>query len=147
MTLTRSRLLRSLATLAVWAVATASLLYWGFKVASSGAAPRDLPVAAAPPPATDPLAVGRLLGAVAQPAAVQQVALASRFSLQGVIAGTAGGGAALIAVDGQPAKPFRVGSQVDQNLILQSAIGRQVKLAASPNEPAAVVLSLPPLQN
>ncbi len=147
MTPNRSKLLRSFATLAVWALAAGSVVYWGFKVAGSGRPPRDLPVAAAPPPATDPMAVGRLLGAVAQPVAVQQVALASRFSLQGVIAGSPGGGAALIAVDGQPAKPFRVGSLVDQNLILQSAVGRQVKLGASQNEPAALTLELPPLSN
>jgi general secretion pathway protein C len=148
MTLSRSQMFRSLATLVVWVLVALSLAYWALKVAAGSRAPRDLPVAAAPQPATDPLAVGRLLGAVAQPAAVQQqVNVASRFSLLGVVAGSPGGGAALIAVDGQPAKPFRVGSPVDQNLFVQSANGRQVKLAASQNDPAAIVLELPPLKN
>ncbi len=147
MTLSRSQFLRSLATLVVWVLAALSLAYWALKVVTGSQAPRDLPVAAAPQAATDPAAVGRLLGAVAQPTAVQQVNVASRFSLLGVIAGLPGGGAALIAVDGQPAKPFRVGSPVDQNLFVQSAVGRQVKLAASQNDPAAIVLELPPLKN
>lgn len=147
MTLSRSKLATAAVTLVVWSVALASLGYWLLKIAFVPAAPASVPVAAAAPVATDAVAVSRLLGSVAPVAQSVQVSLASRFSLIGVIAGAPGGGAALIAVDGQPAKPFRVGSAVDQNLMLQSATGRQARLAESRDGPAALVLELPPLRN
>ena len=44
-----------------------------------------------------------------------------QFTLIGVLSGrSSGGGAALIAVDGKPAKPFRVGAAVDEGLVLQA---------------------------
>ena len=54
-----------------------------------------------------------------------------------------GGGAALIAIDGQPAKPFRVGATVDAGLVLQSLGQGQVQLGASRDGPAALTLQIP----
>jgi general secretion pathway protein C len=65
----------------------------------------------------------------------------SRLVLIGVVAG-ASGGTALIAVDGKPAKPFRVGRQVEEGLMLQSVAKRQAVLAASVNGPAVLTLEL-----
>ena len=59
------------------------------------------------------MTVARVLGARAQ-VAMPQASIASRFVLQGVVAVAPGGGAALIAVDGKPARPFRVGSAVEE---------------------------------
>lgn len=99
--------------------------------------------AAAP---ADPAAVARLLGASPQAmAAAPVVSLASRFSLVGVVAGRSRRGAALIAVDGRPAKPFRVGSAVDEGLWLQAVEGRRAVLAASANGPGVLTLELPPI--
>jgi general secretion pathway protein C len=103
-----------------------------------------VPVTAASPASLDPLAVARVLGAAA-PTPSPQVSLASRFSLHGVVAGSPGGGAALIAIDGKPARPFRVGSEVEEGLILQSTAARQATLGATRNGPAIVTLDMPPL--
>lgn len=92
--------------------------------------------------------VAYLLGVRATPstAAPQATAAAapSRFLLAGVIAGRQSQqGAALISVDGKPPKPFRVGSQVDSGLVLQSVAPRRAVLAASLDGPAAFSLDLP----
>ena len=129
-------------TLVVWALATASVAYWGLRLlARPGAlAPASLVVSV--PFAPDPAVVARLLGAT--PAqAVPQASLASRFALSGVVAGAPGGGAALIAVDGKPARPFRVGSVVEEGLVLQSAAARQATLGETRNSPALVTLDMP----
>ena len=131
------------ATLVVWALAAGSLMYWGLRL-SAGRGAAASPPAATAPAAIDPLAVARVLGARAAVAA-PQASMASRFALQGVVAGSPGGGAALIAVDGNPARPFRVGSSIEEGLILQSAAARQATLAATPNGPALVTLEMPPL--
>jgi hypothetical protein len=70
-------------------------------------------------------------------------ALASRFQLLGVAAGErSGGGAAVISVDGKPARPYRVGSIIDEGLVLQSVRGRQAVIAASDGKPL-LTLELP----
>lgn len=75
-----------------------------------------------------------------------QASLASRFTLQGVVAGSAGGGAALISIDGKPAKAVRVGSMVEEGLMLQSAGARAVTLAESRSSPALLTLEMPLLR-
>ena len=105
-------------------------------------------MALAAPAAPDAQALARLLGAVpaapgAAPAA-PVASLASRFSLIGVLSGrSSGGGAALIAVDGKPAKPFRLGAQVDEGLVLQALSPRQVQLGGSLDGPATLTLDMP----
>ena len=69
--------------------------------------------------------------------------LASRFQLQGVMAGGPNAGAALIAVDGKLAKPYRVGAVVADGMVLQSAEGRRVTLGAAMDGSQALVLELP----
>ena len=57
----------------------------------------------------------------------------------------AAGGLALIAVDGKPPRPYRVGARLDRNLVLQSVAPRSA--AIGPAEGAtAVKLDLPPPQ-
>ncbi len=87
-------------------------------------------------------AAARSLGA--QPAgAVAAPSLASRFQLLGVLTGGPSQGAALIAVDGKPAKPVRVGAVVAEGLVLQSTQERRANLGASLQGPAALTLELP----
>jgi general secretion pathway protein C len=98
------------------------------------------------PPAADPVAVARLLGAApAVASAAPSPTLASRFTLVGVVASRSHKGAALIAVDGKPAKPFRVGAAVDEGIVLQSVEPRRAVLASSDGSPA-LTLELPPLK-
>ena len=130
-------------TFAVWALVAASSVYWGLKLSSNSSA-QAAPLATRTPAATDPAAVARLLGANPSAASTAPVAsLASRFVLIGVVASPSHGGAALIAIDGKPAKPFQVGGAVDEGLVLQSVDARRAVLGASTDGPATVTLELP----
>lgn len=130
----------------IWALAAGAAAYWVLKLT---ARPAGAPVVA-PAQAvavSDPQAVGRLLGSAPQVAAAAPVlSLATRFALIGVVAGSSRGGAALIAVDGKPPKPFRVGAPVDEGLVLQAVEGRRAVLAASATGPAVLTLEMPALK-
>lgn len=134
------------ATFVLWALAAGSAAYWGLKVGGgSGIANAPLPPARQVA-AADPAAIGRLLGSSpASVAAPTAPSLASHFQLLGVAAGVhSGAGAAVISVDGKPARSFRVGSAVgDDGLVLQSVHGRGAALGADLAGPPAVMLELP----
>ena len=131
-------------TFALWALVAGSAVYWTLKLTgAAGAAP--VPVATRTPAPADPAAVARLLGSSPATASAAPVAsLSSRFNLVGIVASPNRQGTALIAVDGKPAKPFRVGSAVDEGLVLQAVEGRRAVLAPSAEGPPAVTLELPP---
>lgn len=137
------------ATFALWALAAGSAAFWGLQLgggAQRTAAPVAAPRAVA---AVDAAAIARLLGSTPAPGAqaVAAPSLASRFQLVGVVAGVqSGGGAAVLSVDGKPARPYRVGANVDDGLVLQSVRGRTATLAATPDGPAVLTLELPPLR-
>ena len=134
-----------LGTLVLWAAAGASVVYWGLRL-SAPSATSSAPAVAPAPVVMDAQALARLLGAApAAPGVSAPVApTASRFTLIGVLSGrSSGGGAALIAVDGKPAKPFRVGAAVDEGLVLQSLDPRQARLGASVDGPATLTLDMP----
>lgn len=144
----QSRWAVRLATLVLWTLGAASCVYWGLRIAPRAPAAGVAAPARAPVPA-DPAAIARLLGASpvsAAPEAAPMASLASRFNLLGVVAKPSRSGAALIAVDGKPARPFRVGSVVDGALVLQSVQGRRAVLAASAGGPAVLTLELPPVK-
>lgn len=135
-------------TFVLWALLAGSAAFWALRLnrpPSVVAAP--VPV---PPAVVDPVAVGRLLGYVPQaasaPAVANQPNLAGRFVLTGVVAGSSRGGAALIAVDGQPPRPFRVGRAIEEGVVLQSVQGRSAVLAAAPDGAPLLTLELPQLQ-
>jgi general secretion pathway protein C len=132
-----------LATLVLWLLAAGSCVYWGLRMAPR-AGPAAVAAAARQPFAADPTAVARLLGANPVVASAPPAAsLASRFNLLGVVASRSQHGAALIAVDGKPPRPFRVGSAIDDGLVLQSVQGRRAVLAASAGGPPVLTLELP----
>jgi len=135
------------ATFALWLLAAASAVYWGLKV-GGGSPVLDLPAPPARPVAiADPVAIARLLGSTpagaALPAAAAPVAtLASRLKLLGVAAGAhSGGGAAVISIDGKPARSYRVGASLDEGVVLQSVHGRQATVAQA--DGTTVTLELP----
>lgn len=132
-----------LVTFLLAALAALSAVYWGLRwpAPAAGPAAYAMPEEAV---AQDGQALARLLGQVATAGPVASVA--SRYVLTGVLAGPGPGGAALIAVDGKPAKPYRVGSLVADNLFLQSVSGRRAVLAAGAGSTApALVLEMTPL--
>lgn len=136
-----SRAALPVVTLLVWGAVAFSAVTWGLRWSATGAAPSNATAAQALPE-VDMSAAARSLGA-APAQAVATPTLASRFQLQGVMAGGPDAGAALIAVDGKPAKPYRVGAVVADGMLLQHAEGRRISLGASIDGPQALVLELP----
>lgn len=122
-------------TLAIWALVAWSATYWMLRFNGNrpGAA---APVELAPPlPATEPGNVARIFGpAIERPTEPGAVPLAvdpsTRFSLVGVVANRASVGVALLSVEGKPARPYRVGSTVDEGYTLKSVTARSATLAA-----------------
>lgn len=134
----------------VWAAVAASAVFWLLRLTagSPSAPPHTVAVSTAQTPRGD---WSRVLGTPPPPAATPGVpsesALASRFRLLGVAAPREGGersGLALIAVDGKPARGFKVGSAVDGEIVLQSVHPRGAALG-SRDAPPQVRLELPPL--
>lgn len=144
-----------LAAFVLAALAAASATYWFLKF-QTGSTPGDAVVIAGAgdqvinPPDTPVLA--RALGAdaasavrAAQPAnEPARVNVVSRMALQGVIASGSRAGTALIAIDGKPARPYRVGSRVEGDLLLQAVTAKQALLAPQLTGPASATLELTP---
>jgi general secretion pathway protein C len=63
-----------------------------------------------------------------------------QYQLVGVIASTTGQGSALIAVDGQPPRAFRVGQEVSEGVKLVSLAPKQARLQSNGQD---MVLELP----
>jgi general secretion pathway protein C len=69
------------------------------------------------------------------------MAMQARLQLQGVLAVGSQQGAALISVDGKPAKPYRVGSAIEDGLQVTSVKARSVSIGQNGAE--AFTLELP----
>ncbi len=128
------------------AVAAGSAAYWVLK----WPAPNDTPrVSTAEPsaPPIDSAKVAQLLGfnPVGASAPTPSVAVASRYKLIGVIAQGQQSGSALIAIDGKPAKPYRVGEVVGDDVVLLSVRAQGATLGPNQKGAASVTLELPPL--
>lgn len=128
----------------LWLAAGLSAGYWVLQ--AMGRSPvTPLPVSAPSPIQVDSLAVARVLGAqpVASASPAVPVATGTRYNLLGVVAASAAGGAALIGINGQPPRPYRVGAALEGGLVLQAVSRRSVRLGASMGGPATVELTLP----
>ena len=129
----------------IWALVAASTAFWGVKIF---AATRPVPPGAQAPQAVAANGpMERLFGAVVvQTAAVPAAHPESeRFQLVGVIAppgGTAQGGFAIITLDGQPARTWRVGATVDGNTSLLAVSKRGAEFGPQ-GGPSAFSLQLP----
>jgi general secretion pathway protein C len=136
-----------LATLCLAAIAAAQATYWALKVRTTGEAHAVVAEASSTMGPIEPQLVARALGGgQVAPTVAPSVVTAGRFVLTGVVADQSQGGAALIAVDGQAPKPFRVGSRLDDGLILQSVQPRSAQLGAALGGTPSLTLELPPLK-
>ena len=129
-------------------LAAASVVFWVLKTSGK---PLDLNppvIATGASTAIDPAALSRAMGGgrALLASAAPSASLSSRFSMVGVVADAHSGGAALIAVDGAPPRPYRVGATVADGLVLQSVKGRVAAIAAGRDGPAVLTLELPPLK-
>jgi general secretion pathway protein C len=139
-----------LATFGVWLLAAASVVYWTLKFVQGTATPANAAVVSTvAAPAVDGAALARGLGGGISPVTPESAAPApsinaSRFVLTGVVAGKAQSqGIALIAVDGKPARPYRIGGQVTDGVVLQSVENRLAVLASAMDASAGATLELP----
>lgn len=131
---------------ALWALAGASAVAWGLKLSGNSHA-----VSVPPPPtrqvvAVNPAALARLLGGTPAAAGAPATApsLASRFQLLGVAAGEhSGRGAAVISIDGKPPRSYRVGSTLEEGIVLQAVHGREAELGAPGRNEPLLVLQVP----
>lgn len=130
-------------TLMIWLAVGLCAAYWAFKFVTTK--PVEATAALSTPAVVvDSKAVAKLLGATDNVANKPiTVSASTKFVLFG-LAGTARGqGVALIALDGKPAKPYRVGSVVADDLVLKSISKTGVILAASTTAADGVTLELP----
>lgn len=127
----------------LWLLAGLSASYWGLR-AWGDAELVKVPAPAAEPATVDQEAVARGLGAVSVVASQTEgePIEASRHVLRGVVRDRAGRGVALIASDGKPAKPYRIGDELPGGLRLRELTPREVLLGPVEGE-ATQRLSLP----
>ena len=133
-------------TLMVWLAVGLCATYWAFKFVTTKhvEATAALP---APTVVVDSKAVGKLLGATDIVAVkVINTPASTKFVLFGLASTARGQGVALIALDGKPARPYRVGSLVADDLVLKSISKTGVILAVSLQAPEGVTLELPQLK-
>lgn len=129
----------------IWALVAASTAFWGIKIF---AATRPVPLGAQAPQAVSANGpMERLFGAVAVQTAATPAAHpeSERFQLVGVIAppgGTSRGGFAILTLDGQPARTWRVGATVDGNTSLLAVSKRGAEFGPQ-GGPTAFTLQLP----
>jgi general secretion pathway protein C len=134
-----------LSAFAAASLLAASVVFWVLRwPAPDAGATLASPMAADDVPAASASDIHRLLGATQAVAEVPSAPDAgSRFQLTGVVSLGAGKGVALLAIDGKPARPYRIGSTVEAGWVLQSVQPRSVALGSEMGGPARLQLELP----
>lgn len=133
----------------IWAALAASVVAWALRL-GAGSQPVPAHAVVVADNAAHAGDLTRLLGADAPVAVAAAPAVpgSARLKLLGVVAARAEAahqaGVAVIAVDGRPARPYRVGGAVDQDLVLLEVRQRSASLGP-PAGPASVKLELPAL--
>jgi general secretion pathway protein C len=144
-----------IAAFTFWALAALSATFWILKTTGLSEAPVKAGAIAVEAPVADLRDLNRALGpalttgATAAFSATQApgAGLDARMRLLGVVAGRqSGGGVALIAIDGQPPRPYRVGSPIDDRFKLASVASRSATLTPTQADGPAFTLELPTAQ-
>ena len=141
-------------TLAIWLALGWSGAAWVLRALQAPSAATSSNSSMAPASAGAPTAAGaavvgpeaaRLLGAPATSAAevVAAPSVVSRLKLVGVASAGAQRGAALIGIDGQAPKPYQIGQEVVDGLVLQSVDRLGARLGAQVRGPSALQLDMP----
>ena len=137
------RVLPRVASFAVWGLAFGCGAYWALQMGNSSQMP-SVVAATGFDVAVDAKSLGRLLGQTdAAPAVVTQTS--SRYDLLGVVRrGNGEAGAALISVDGRPARTIVVGRAVGEGEVTLTALGAR-SATLTPQNGAAITLEMPAL--
>jgi general secretion pathway protein C len=89
--------------------------------------------------------LAQLLGARTGTDSTTPLVTSTQYQLLGVIAQGGHRGSALIGIDGQPPKPYRVGEHLSDHVMLKSVKARSAVLASDVNAADGITLELPPL--
>lgn len=127
-----------------WCAAAASGVFWLLGFPSGSAGQGALAVQTRPANAAEQSQqhLARAWG-VQAPRPEVSIAQSARFELLGVVAAASGLGSALIAVDGQPPRAYRVGQTVADGVVLLGLAPKQAQLGANPQGSVVFSLSLP----
>lgn len=141
--------LSRLVTFAVWTLVAVSVAWWSLKFVGTRGPTLSATAPLAPIPGSEqadltkvfgsPIASSNASGAI--PAAINP---ATRFSLIGVVANRASSGVALISVDGKAARPYRVGSQIEEIYELKSVAARSAVVQEAKAAGATFTIELKP---
>jgi general secretion pathway protein C len=125
----------------VWFLVAASAAFWGMRVFTAARAlPAEARVPSRPVASNSPMT--RLFGALpTADEAAAPPAEGERFQLQGVIA-EGRSGQAIVSIDGQPPKSWRVGAAVEGDTVLL-AVSRRTADFGPRGGPSAFTLELP----
>jgi hypothetical protein len=135
------------ASFVLWGAATASLVAWGLAFWPNDGQPLATPVSMGPVATGSEVSatnLSRILGVSSMSVGAEPDAPSVHTRL--VLVGIAKSGAnmaALIAVDGQAAKPFAKGMEVLPGLVLQSVSLQQAHLGVALNSPSHMSLDMP----
>lgn len=127
-----------------------SVAWWSLKFVGARGPTLIATTPSAPMPGSEQVDLTKVFGSplasstalAAMPAAINP---ATRFSLIGVVANRASSGVALISVDGKPARPYRVGSLIEENHKLKSVAARSAVLEPSAPAGREFTLELAPV--
>jgi general secretion pathway protein C len=140
-----------LAAFFLWALTAVSASYWFTQVNGVSGVSASAPTPAGEAPAVQLGDLARVFGP-GKPAAGAPTAISvagpdpsARLRLLGVVANRTHRGVALISVDGQPPRPYRVGSALDGGWTLQQVGTRSATLSASAGATGTFTLELAPL--
>ncbi len=136
--------------LLLWLLLAGSATYWILKFAGTPPSPMTANVVGADAPGVDMASLARVLGPVTasavqleSPAVAPVADPAARMQLLGVVANRRQIGVALIALDGQAPRPYRVGSALEGGYKLTSVAIRSATLASSEPGGGTITLELP----
>ncbi len=135
----------------LWLLAALSASYWLMKVIGLSETPIRAGAIAPQAPAVNTADLLRVLGPAAQagPSAVASATPAldpgNKMLLLGVVTGRNDAGIALISLQGQPPRPFRVGSRINETFRLARVTTRTAILAPVADAAASITLELAPM--
>jgi general secretion pathway protein C len=131
-------------TLLVWAAIGLCTAYWMFKFVTTEAIDA-ISTTTTSSVVVDTKAVAKLLGATngSTEKLVDTTRVDVKLSLFGLAASPGGQGFALIAEADKPARPYRIGAKVTDDLVLKSISKTNAILAASMSAPDGLKLELP----
>jgi general secretion pathway protein C len=129
-----------LAAFSMAALLCASLVFWILRLQASaftlGVVPPLQSASVAITQAIDKDVLAKVLGAEQRAIPASSPDENSAYRLVGVVAGGTGQGAALIAIDGQPPKAYKVGAIVKEGKVLQS-VERSSAVLATQGQPSS----------